>query len=367
MSIQHENFELRKLDHINLAKDPKTQNLTTTSFDRVRLIHEALPDFNLSDVSLQTELLGKKFLSPHFISSMTAGNKKSIDINLMLAQAASEKQWLMAVGSQRRELTDTAASDEWVKIRKKCPKTQFVSNIGLEEIVKTPIDKILKLVESIQAIGLFVHLNPLQEAFQNYDQAQFKNGVGALKKLVQKCPVPVLIKEVGFGISANTAKKLFDVGISVIDVAGKGGTHWAILEGLRHKDKNNLLYDSSLAFQDWGFSAVESLILNKNLMKKNQFWASGGIRSGVDSYKCLALGAKAVGLAQPLMKAILDPIQNATGSMSNDNINFESALLSVSKVMDKFDYELRVAMFATGVINLRELKKKKVIYEIRNV
>lgn len=343
-SEKHAAFEQRKKAHIDLSLDPRTQAQTTSHFEKIQLIHEALPEINLSDVSLETKLLGHLFSSPHFISSMTAGHQNSKVINMRLAKAAAAKNWLMAVGSQRRELTDAQASLEWKTIKSQSPKTQFVSNIGLEELIQQSTYKILKLTESVEALGIYVHLNPLQEAFQNLDQANFKNGLASIKKLCKASPVPVLVKEVGFGISKSTAQKLLLAGVEVIDVAGKGGTHWGVLEGLRDQSQARLLADASQNFKDWGFSAVESLIQCKTLLKSKSFWASGAIRSGVDSAKCLALGARAVGVAQPLMKAAIESDKD------------------VMTVMTRFDYELKVALFGVGVSSIKELAKKKVFY-----
>lgn len=343
-SEKHAAFEQRKKAHIDLSLDPRTQGQTASHFEKIHLIHEALPEINLSEVSLETKLLGHLFSSPHFISSMTAGHQNSKLINMRLAKAAATKNWLMAVGSQRRELTDAQASLEWKTIKSQSPKTQFVSNIGLEELIQQPADKIIKLTESVEALGIYVHLNPLQEAFQNLDQANFKNGLAAIKKLCKASPVPVLVKEVGYGISKSTAQKLLLAGVEVIDVAGKGGTHWGLLEGLRDQSQARLLADASLAFKDWGFSAVESLIQCKTLLKSKSFWASGAIRSGVDSAKCLALGACAVGVAQPLMKAAIESDKD------------------VIAVMTRFDYELKVALFGVGVSSVKGLAKKKVFY-----
>lgn len=337
-------FEQRKKAHINLALDERTQKVTSSHFDKIKLIHEAMPEINLADVNVSTKLLGYQFLSPHFVSSMTAGHQNSKVINLRLARAAAEKGWLMAVGSQRRELTDKSAVFEWKTIKSQSPKTQFVSNIGLEELIQKPVSEILKLTESVDALGIYVHTNPLQEAFQNQNKANFKNGLAAIKKLCKASPVPVLVKEVGFGISKTTAQKLLNVGVSVIDVAGKGGTHWGVLEGLRDSSSQALLAESSLAFKDWGFSAVESLLQCKSFVKKHHFWASGGIRTGVDSLKCLVLGARAVGIAQPLMKSALESDQH------------------VLDIMTRFDYELKVALFGVGAQNLQSLAKKKVWY-----
>ncbi len=344
-SADQKNFEKRKRDHINLALNVKTQSQTENSFNQIRLIHEALPEINLEDVDLSTSLLDVRFNSPHFVSSMTAGHAKSTDINLNLAQAAGQCGWLMSVGSQRKELSDSLAQQEWRQIQKKSPETHFVGNIGLEELIQTPLDQILKLIESIEAIGFFVHVNPLQEALQKKNQALFKGGLKAIEALCLKSSVPIIIKEVGFGFSELTMKKLFSVGVHTVDLAGKGGTHWGILEGYRNETKDSVLFNSAFAFKDWGSSTVECLLKCQTLVRRHSIWASGGVRSGVDAMKCLALGAQAVGIAQPLMVAAVQSKQH------------------VLSVMERLDYELKVAMFCTGVVNLKQLHQKKVWYE----
>ncbi len=336
-------FEARKKEHIVWALNSKTQSQTDDHFDWVRLIHQPLPEINLSDVGLKTQILKKTFSSPHFIGSMTAGHAQSKKINLRLAEAAAEKNWLMCVGSQRRELTDEQAQTEWKSIRKLSPKTQFVSNIGLEELIQTPLKNILKLAENLEALGLIIHVNPLQEALQKKNQANFSGGLKAIEKISKNSEIPIIVKEVGFGMDLETVKRLFSLGVSVVDVSGKGGTHWGLLEGLRHQKNKNNLFESSQAFKDWGYSTIESLLMCNSLAKKNVVWASGGIRSGVHSAKCLALGAKAVGIAQPMMKAAV------------------SSKLAVLNVMDQFDYELKVALFCTGVVSLKQLDTKKVL------
>lgn len=334
-------FEQRKADHIKLSLDVRTQAQTSSDFDLIRLNHQAFPEINLSDISLQTELLNHRFLSPHFISSMTAGHKKGETLNLRLAQAAANAGWLMAIGSQRRELTDSSSAQEWKKIKKKSSQTKFVGNIGLEELIAYPVEHILKLIDATEAIGLFVHTNPLQEAFQKYNEATFRGGYKALENLVKKSPVPILVKECGYGLAPETVKKLFSLGVQVVDVSGKGGTHWGLLEGLRDNSSDKIRSQASLAFKDWGFSAVESLLaIRHHQIKKSKqqsVWASGGVRSGVDSVKCLVLGAQAVGLAQPLMRAA---------------VVSEKAVLNV---MNRFDYELKISLFGLGVLNLKEL------------
>lgn len=350
-------FEQRKKDHIRLALGPRTQNRVSNDFSRIGLVPEALPGLNFSEVDLKTQLLDHQFSSPHFISSMTAGHQQGYQINSLLAEAAAEKNWLFCVGSQKKELLGSSAQasdhNDLRLIARKFKKTKFVSNIGIEEVITYSSKEILRLVESINAIGIIVHLNALQEVFQNKKDVNMKNGLKAIEKLVKASPVPVMVKEVGFGISATTAKKLFNVGVSVVDVSGHGGTHWGMIEALR-QDSNSHFVKSAEHFSDWGLSTVESLMDCKSLVKKKNIWASGGVRSGVDSAKCMALGAKAIGLAQPLLNSVIQ--DEKIQSVEN-----------VLATMDQFDFELKTALFCMGIGQVKQLTaasfSRKVWYE----
>lgn len=337
-----DDFEQRKQDHIRLAlSDKQTQGLVDSQFSKIKLIHQALPEINFNEVSLETNVINQQVSSPHFVSSMTAGHVDSKKINLNLALASQQKNWLMGVGSQRRELTDSLAAQEWQTIRKAAPDAKFISNIGILELIQNPADSILKLVDNLEAVGLIIHLNPLQEIFQKNSYIDFTDGLKAIETITKKTKTPIIIKEVGFGINSDLAQKLFNVGVTAVDVAGTGGTHWGWIEALRQPDHaiERMAID---AFNDWGTTTVDCLLQNQEKILFQQIWASGGIRNGVDSAKCLALGARAVGLAQPLMKAALQSQE------------------SVLKVMDLFDYQLKVAMFCTGVRKCEDYLHKKV-------
>lgn len=352
-------FEERKKDHIRWALDDRTQGLASSDFDSIRLQHCALPEVNFSEISLEAKILKHKFSSPHFISSMTAGHAQAAQINFILAAAAAKKNWLMCVGSQRRELGTDQPSTEWSEIKNKFPELKIVSNIGIEEVIQFQPLQIERLIKSIDAIGLIVHLNPLQEIFQKED-ALYKNSLKELSRLVKKVKIPVIVKEVGFGISADLARQLFAIGVEAIDIAGRGGSHWGMIEALRQKE-NSYLQESIHAFRDWGFSSIELLKSYRGLLLRNEVWASGGVRSGVDSAKCLALGAKSVGIAQPLMKAIMHELE------ADKSARLENSI-SLLELMDRFDFELKAALFCTGMSSVTELQKsafskKKVWYE----
>ena len=359
MKESKRNFETRKKDHIKWALDESSQSKVDSDFSRIKLLHRPLPELQFSDVDIQTTILNYKNCSPFFISSMTAGHQKSVQINSRFMAAAQKKRWMFGVGSQKKELFDWTAVQEWKKLRSKYADVFVLSNIGIEQVIATPIEKILELQKNLQSNAFIVHLNSIQELFQNEFSEQFslKNGYKSIEKLVQKSKVPVIVKEVGFGFDLETLKKLSQIGVQVVDLAGHGGTHWGYIEALRsQKPKGGSHQLDKLkmisAFDQWGYSNAEMLkkihdfkLTGSDGLKGTQMWASGGIRSGVDAAKCICLGATAVGLAQPLMKACLKG---------------ESALLSA---MTEFELELKVAMFAMGVVDLNTLVMEKNWYE----
>jgi len=347
MDTTFTDFENRKKDHIRLALDNSTQALVRSGFSKIKLIHQALPEFNFNDVSIKVKLLGQEFASAHFVSSMTAGHEKSYEINLNLARAAKRNNWLMAVGSQRRELSDNTAALEWKKIRSEVPNISLISNVGILEVLSHTAYDVIKLTENIGAVGLFIHLNPLQELFQNNQQVNMTGALQAIEKLVKHCPIPILIKEVGFGINKELCHKLFEVGVKIVDVSGNGGTHWGQIEALR-QSKDSLNFKSVDAFYDWGQSSIDCLLGLQDENLFHQIWASGGVRNGVDSAKCLALGARAVGVAQPLMK---------TAVVSEEE---------TSLAMQQFDYQLKVAMFCSGIKKCEDFFHQKVWYGTKN-
>lgn len=332
-------FEDRKASHIDLSLEPKTQALGRNGFEQIELRHEALPDINFGDIDVSVTSLGARAASPFFVSSMTAGHKGSLDINRRLAKLSAEKGWPMGVGSQRRELSDSHAAEEWRQIRQEFPQVQLLGNLGLAQLIETPIAQIMCLAEALEAQAFFIHLNPLQEALQPEGTTRFKGGFQALKKLTQELPLPVIVKETGSGMSAVTMNRLFEAGVAAVDVSGLGGTHWGRIEGYRSKSES-VLAMAAETFKNWGISTVESLLQAQTLSSPGEIWASGGIRSGLDAAKAVALGAKRVGIAQPLLAAALES---------------EEAL---RKRMDLFQFELKVAMFCTGCENLRQLAEK---------
>ncbi len=339
MSIDHRQFEQRKQDHIALAlmKDNQTDDLH--QWDQHQLIHDALPDFNFEDINIQSIRFGHPVANPFFVSSMTAGHSDAGKINHHLMAACAESHWAMGVGSQRRELTDPNAAKEWSKIRQQHPNVVLFSNLGIAQLINTPLAQIQRLMESIQAQALIIHLNALQECIQPEGTPQFKGSWHALSQLVKHLKMPIIIKETGCGFSKQTLQRLNDVGVTAVDVSGLGGTHWGRIEGHRAQH-HRIKQTASKTFQNWGIDTLQSIKNANDINPSYEIWGSGGVRHGLDAAKLLALKASSVGFAKPLLKAAL------------------SATDEVLTIMSTIEYELKVAMFCTGSRVLKDLQGK---------
>lgn len=336
MDTQH--FESRKADHLRLALDPAMEAAGESGFDRVQLPHEALPELNFADVDLSTDFFGYAAASPFFVSSMTAGHQNGEALNLTLARAASARRWPMGLGSQRRELTDSSAKSEWKRLRRLAPNGFFLSNLGLSQLIVTKPAKVLELVEALEAGALIIHTNPVQEALQPEGTPQFKGGLKALEKICKESPVPVVLKETGCGFSKETLKRVANIGLAAIDVSGYGGTHWGRIEGGRAAAASPQR-TAAHTFRGWGISTVESLEAAASVKTKAEIWASGGVRSGLDGAKAIAMGARKVGFAKPALEAALQG---------------EAALAAW---MERIEFELKVALFCTGEETPASLRK----------
>ncbi len=341
MSESPQQFEKRKADHIRIALDPRSQAEGLSGLRDIQLLHEALPDFNFKEVDCSTSFFSRKLSAPFFISSMTAGHENAAAINSCLAKLSADKQILMGVGSQRRELSDPAAHQEWKQVRARAPKALLLGNLGITQVIAAPISQIQAMVESLEAEALFIHLNSLQECLQPEGTPDFRGGEKAIEALVKNLSIPVVIKEVGCGFSQQTLKRIYDLGIYAVDVSGLGGTHWGRVEGLRSQE-TDILFQVAQTFENWGLSTVQSLLNAKQINENYTVWASGGVRDGLQAAKLLALGSNMVGIAQPWLKAAMQG-ESATADF------YEKTLL-----------ELKISMFCTGVQKLEDFRTKKV-------
>lgn len=337
MEQDYQQFEQRKQDHIKLSLMPENQTHELSGFDAVQLHHEALPDFNFSDISIASTRLGRAVQSPFFVSSMTAGHQHAAHINRNLIAACALSGWAMGVGSQRRELTDPRAAFEWCQLRADFPKVSLYSNIGIAQLITTPLAEIKRLTDALEADALFVHCNPLQECIQPEGDTDYKGCWNALEQLVKSHEVPVIIKETGCGFSAKTMQRLNDLGVAALDVSGLGGTHWGRIEGHRAV-RDPIRYIAAHTFSDWGISTVQAVRQAAALSPQFEIWGSGGVLNGLNAAKLIALGATAIGYAKPMLEVAIHSAEQ------------------VKARMDTIEYELKTAMFCTGSRVLADLE-----------
>lgn len=342
-------FESRKQDHIRLALESAHQATEVSGLDQIHLPHEALPDLDLSEVTLESVCLGKTSPTPFYVAGMTAGHADAPELNRRLARACEARGWAMGVGSQRRDLEvgNQQSPDHWAMLRKEVPRLTLFANLGISQIIRASTTEIHRLVELIEAQALVVHLNALQECFQPEGTPQFRGAFDALKRVVRELEVPVVLKETGCGFSKSTLRRLGDIGLRALDVSGLGGTHWGRIEGARalQTPGGAIQAQASRTFAQWGETTVDSVRWAREVFSEGQpeIWGSGGVRSGLDAAKLIALGAHQVGYAQPALKAAL-----AAGDAGSEN-----ALL---QWMEQQEFELRVALFCTGSANPKALR-----------
>ena len=334
------NFEDRKKTHLSFSLKAESQSKISSGFEKIKLLHSSLPDLDLEEVSI-SQSWGEHILeTPFFVSSMTGGWSESFPFNLKLAKACERRSWIMGVGSQRGQLQDKEKAKEWEKIRKACPKVILLGNLGLAQLIKSSKAEILSLIESLEAQGMIVHLNPLQEALQKEGTAQFKGGLKALEELAQYSPVPVIVKETGCGFSKKVLDSLNGLGLAVVDLSGMGGTHWGRIEGLRY-EKEDSLFGIGESFSTWGVSTVQSLFYSQEKPKDYEVWASGGFKTGVEACKALAMGACFVGFGHRILKALNECEQ------------------VLDQFMSRLEYELKVSLFCTDSSCIEDLQKTK--------
>lgn len=327
-------FEQRKQEHIDLAMLDKNQS-QSNELERLQLIHEAIPDIDFETVDISVISFSKKFKTPFFVSSMTAGHHGAISINARLAEACAVTGWAMGTGSQRRELFDENAAAEWKTINKNFPELELYGNIGITQAISHSIDAIHKLCDHINAKALFIHCNPLQECIQPEGTPQFAGAYRAIETLCRILPVPIIVKETGCGFSKTTLSRLTDLGVAAVDVSGFGGTHWGRIEGDRAAEF--IQKQTAADFNNWGISTLQSILNAGDIEINYELWASGGVRSGLAAAKYLALGANRVGIAQPMLAAALDSVE------------------AIVELMQCFEYQLKTALFCTGSQNLAAL------------
>jgi len=299
MSIQK-----RKKDHVDLCIDGDVGYKTPTGFDSYYFRHNALPEVNLDDVSVEAELLGRTFSFPLMISSMTGGYSDAGRINAQIARVCEAENLPFGVGSQRALLDHPEEIESFSVVRDEAPTAFIAANIGGAQVAGgLTNEQMSALIESIKADAIIVHLNPLQELVQPEGDREFAGVEDGIARLVIQSPVPVIVKETGAGISGDVAGRLLSIGVSVIDVAGAGGTSWSKVENMRKDDMQ-----STEMFNEWGIPTLTCLQEAEQLRGKFRFEmiASGGIRGAEDIVKSICLGADFTASARPVIKALMN-------------------------------------------------------------
>lgn len=291
----------RKIDHVHAALHRDvTFHSVTAGFERYTFTHEALPEIDLADVDTSTELFGKRLEMPFLISPMTGGTEEALVYNRLFAEAAREFGVAMGVGSQRVAIEDPSLARTF-RVRDVAPDILLFANLGAVQLKNGHgTDSCRRAVDMIEADALTLHLNPLQECVQAWGDTNYGGLADRIAALRQALDVPVIVKEVGHGISARTAKLLRDAGVDGIDVAGAGGTSWAKVESERAADADLVALGTALG--EWGIPTADSLLAVRKAAPSATVIASGGVRSGEDVAKSIALGADAAGMALPLLK-----------------------------------------------------------------
>ncbi len=330
----------RKDDHIRINLDENVQSNLSNGLDDFRFVHNALPELDLDDIHPTRFIFGKRVLLPVLISSMTGGTEKAQQINKSLAIAAEKFGLSMGVGSQRAALEDDSIIHTF-NIREFAPNILLFANLGAVQLnYGYGVDDCRKAVDMIGADSLILHLNPLQEAIQPEGNTNFKGLLQKIEKVCRELPIPVVVKEVGWGISAELALKLVECGVSGIDVSGAGGTSWSQVE--RFRLENQFDKDIAEAFLGWGIPTAEALVTVKRQAPGIPVIASGGLKSGMDIAKSLALGADLAGMAGVFLRAAVQ---------STDNLS------ETIRVIEKI---IRISMFVTGSSNLEEFSQGKI-------
>lgn len=328
----------RKREHIAaIARDAEIER-RMSGFDRIHLTHRALPEMDLAEVDIQSDFLGKTLTFPLLISSMTGGDGETIRvINQRLAEAAEQCGVAMAVGSQRIMFTHPASKPSF-DLRQYAPNTVLLGNIGAVQLNDGfNIEHCQSAADILQADGLYLHLNPLQEAVQPEGDTDFSNLADKIASIARTLNIPVLLKEVGCGLSVEDIALGKEAGIDYFDIAGRGGTSWSRIEHHRRSDPDD---DIGLVFQDWGLTTVTALQQARAAHPDITLIASGGIRNGIDMAKAILLGATLCGIAAPLLK----PAMHST-----------KAVIAAIKRLER---EYRTALFLLGCRNNSALRDR---------
>ncbi len=329
----------RKIEHLRICAEEDIES-SPTGFEDVTLIHNALPEISKDEIDLSTTFFGKRFNAPIMIAPMTGGHPDTKAVNAALGGAAEMLGIGIGVGSQRAAIEDPKQEDSFRIVRDVAPNAFVCANVGAPQLREYGIDGVEKAIEMVDADALSIHLNFLQEAIQPEGDVDARGCLDGIKEICRSVNVPVMVKETGAGISRETATALKRVGVSAIDVGGLGGTSWAGVEVYRARAEGDALAEHiGKMFWNWGIPTAISIVESSVGVP---IIATGGVRTGVDTAKCLALGASLCGVALPLVAP---------------------ALKGKKEVIDKLNImieELKVTMFLTGCRSIHDIQKARI-------
>ncbi len=297
------------------------------------MLNDSVPELNLRDIDLSVEFLGKKLNFPLLINALTGGTDQAQNINRDLAYLARKHGLAMAVGSQSIAISNPELKNTFTVVREYNPDGIIIANLGANSDIK----RALEAVKMVSADALQLHFNVPQELAMAEGDRNFKGILENVRRIVGECPVPVIAKEVGFGFSRESVKKLYDAGVKIFDNGGKGGTSFTLIEDKRNGKFNN-------EFNDWGISTTVSLAEIVSLDFPIQLIASGGIRTAVDAAKAISMGADLIGIAAPFLKVLL--------AQGVEELDAE---------ISEFKYRLQAVFLMTGSRNRQEIRKKPLV------
>ncbi|HTX55625.1 MAG TPA: type 2 isopentenyl-diphosphate Delta-isomerase [Candidatus Acidoferrales bacterium] len=327
----------RKAEHlrINIEQDVRAKGVSA-GFDRYRFLHNALPEMALDDVDLSATHVGRVLRAPVLISCMTGGTPEATGVNRTLALVAQEFGFAMGLGSGRVLLEDPSTIESF-NVRSVAPEILLFANLGAVQLNKGyGVAQCRHLIKLCAADALILHLNPLQEALQPEGDTDFRGLLQRIRELCTGLGVPVLVKEVGWGLSEDVVSMLFNAGVAGVDVAGAGGTSWSEVE--RYRTRENWRERVAAQFAGWGIPTAECVRVARAIAPEGLIVASGGIRDGLDAAKAIALGADLVGIAGPFLRAASQGVDVAR--------DLAREIVEV----------LRITMFALGIRAIDELK-----------
>nr|KXH77468.1 MAG: type 2 isopentenyl-diphosphate Delta-isomerase [Candidatus Thorarchaeota archaeon SMTZ1-83] len=327
------------MEHIEICLDEDVQTRVSTMFEHVNFVHNALPEIDKDKIDLTTNFLGLRANAPIVIAAITGGHPRTYEINRKLAEAAEMLRIPIGVGSQRAAIEDPSLADTFRVVREKAPSVPVIANIGATHVEAAP-----SAIEMIDADILAIHLNPLQEAVQPEGDCNSEGVLDNIAAIVDSVDVPVIVKETGAGMSGEVAESLEGIGVAGVDVGGVGGTSWSAVEYYRAlREDDDLKAQLGLDFWSWGIPTALSVIMVRDSTDLEVI-ATGGIRTGLDVAKSIALGAMSAGVAHPLLRpAVL------------------GSPLDVIVQVERMVEGLKVAMYLTGCSAVSELGEKPLL------